>query len=236
MRNIGFPKINVTQERLKNLPQKRYSREKMELMENNVLKFSKLAGAEKGKSIIICGCGTSINDFIPDDKNTLFGVNDIQRKFWTKYLICVNEPFTFKRGRYQWIQTHTAEKLFTHLSTLPVDRGETLVFINLGKRDGVDIDNIGKIDFTANSPYMAVIIAYQLGASKIGMIGVDMTNDHFFDKTGEHLLTKKHEIVNSEYRKLGEALISRGVKIANLSPISQIKSWPYMTLEDFNKY
>lgn len=235
MRNIGFPKINVTQERLRILPQKRYSREKMESIENNVIKFSKLVGCEKGNSIIICGCGTSINDFVPDDKNVLFGVNDIQRKFWTKYLICVNEPFTFKLGRYQWIQSHTAEKLFTHLVTLPVDRGETLVFINLGKRDGVDIDNIGKIDFTANSPYMAVIIAYQLGASKIGMIGVDMTNDHFFHKTGEHLLTKRHEIVNEEYRKLGEALVSRGVKIANLSPISQIKSWPYMTLEQFNK-
>jgi hypothetical protein len=148
--------------------------------------------------------------------------------------MCVNEVHTFKRGRFDYIQEHKAEKLFTQIKHLPISRRETLVFFQLGKRDGVSIDNIGRIDFTANSPYMAAIIAYQMGASKIGMIGVELTMHHFFAETGKHLLTDRHVIVNKEYEKLGAELKKRGVKIANLSKTSQVTSWPYMTHEQYN--
>ena len=204
-------------------------------MDNNDLeKYNKFIGIENGNSLIVCGCGVSLNDFIPDDKSILFGVNDVNRKINTKYLLCVNEPFTFKRGRFEWIANHTSEYLFTHLRSLEINNHETLVYFQLGERDGYAIDNIGRIDYTANSPYMAAIIAYQMGASKIALIGVDLTQHHFFAETGDHLLTNRSEIVNEEYKKLGDALISKGVKIANLSPISKITSWPNMTHEQFN--
>jgi hypothetical protein len=201
----------------------------------DLTEYKSFVGLHKGESFIICGCGTSINDFLPDGKSILFGVNDIGRKFPTKYLICVNEVHTFRRGRFEHVQEHKSERLFTHIKHLPVSRRETLVFFQLGERDGVSIDNIGQIDFTANSPYMAAIIAYQMGASKIAIIGVDLTMHHFFGETGKHMLTDRHSVVNEEYRKLGEELKRKGVKIANLSNISQINSWPYMTLEQFNR-
>ena len=209
------------------------SRKRMEQID--LTEYQKYAGLHKGESFIICGCGVSINEFNPDEKSILFGVNDINRKFPTKYLLCVNEVHTFKRGRFEFIQEHKSERLFTHIKHLPISRPETAVFFQLGERDGFAIDNIGRIDFTANSPYMAAIIAYQMGASKIALIGVDLTMHHFFGETGKHLLTDRSQVVNEEYRRLGEALNNKGVKIANLSSQSKISSWPHMTLGQFNK-
>jgi uncharacterized Rossmann fold enzyme len=85
-----------------------------------------------------------------------------------------------------------------------------------------------------NSPYMAAIIAYQLGAKKIGMIGVDFTQDHFFSNTGTHKLSKHIKNIDQEYLILRNQLEKRGVKVANLSPISLLESWPKMNLEGFD--
>jgi uncharacterized Rossmann fold enzyme len=85
-----------------------------------------------------------------------------------------------------------------------------------------------------NSPYMAAIIAYQLGAKKIGMVGVDFTNDHFFSETGAHKLSKNVRNIDLEYSLLRNHLENKGVKVANLSPISLLESWPKMNLEEFD--
>jgi len=220
----------------KQVPIKSNALFKSKMEHNDLGRYKSLVGSEKDKTFIICGCGTSINNFTPDGKSILFGVNDINRKLQTKYLICVNEPHTFKRGRFEWVQNHTSEYFFTHLRNLSPVKHEATVYFDLGTRDGAGIDNIGEIDYTTNSPYMAVIIAYQLGATKIGLIGIDLTPDHFFDKTGDHLLTSRYDAVNEEYRKLAAALLSKGVKVANLSNISRVTSWPYMSHEDFNNF
>jgi hypothetical protein len=73
-----------------------------------------------------------------------------------------------------------------------------------------------------------------LGAKKIGMVGVDFTNDHFFDKTGNHKLTKHVKNIDNEYLLLRTELEKRGVKVANLSPISQLEAWPKMDLASFD--
>ena len=234
MRTNPFRRQIVSNQR--GIPARQFPRPTRDPMGNLDLQlYTSFVGCEKGNGIIVCGCGTSLNDFVPDDQSVLFGVNDVNRKLKTRYLLCVNEPFTFKRGRFEWINEHQSDYLFTQLKNLEIVRRETLVYFKLGARNGHSIDNIGAIDYTANSPYMALIIAYQMGASKIGIIGVDLTQNHFFAETGDHLLTNRADIVNEEYRILGEEFLSRGVKIANLSPISKISSWPFMTLEEFNK-
>jgi uncharacterized Rossmann fold enzyme len=81
---------------------------------------------------------------------------------------------------------------------------------------------------------MAIIIAYQLGAKKIGMIGVDFTQDHFFANTGSHKLSKHVNNIDNEYLVLKNLLEARGVKVANLSPISLLSSWPKMDLDQFD--
>jgi len=91
-----------------------------------------------------------------------------------------------------------------------------------------------RVDYTMNSPYMAAVIAYQLGAKKIGMVGVDFTQDHFFSNTGTHKLSKHTKNIDQEYLVLRNELERRGVKVANLSPISLLGSWPKMDLEGFD--
>jgi hypothetical protein len=105
----------------------------------------------------------------------------------------------------------------------------------LGQRDSIDLDDLTKVDFTTNSPYMAAIIAYQMGASKIAIVGVDFTNHHFFSDTGAHKLSKNIVSIDSQYMQLRIELEKRGVKVANLSSISALEAWPKMDLETFNK-
>jgi uncharacterized Rossmann fold enzyme len=81
---------------------------------------------------------------------------------------------------------------------------------------------------------MAIIIAYQLGAKKIGLVGVDFTQDHFFAKTGTHKLSKHLRNIDHEYDVLKNNLENKGVKVANLSPISLLGSWPKMDLDQFD--
>ena len=80
---------------------------------------------------------------------------------------------------------------------------------------------------------MACIIAYQMGARKIGLIGVDFTLNHFFGETGSHQIMRAISLVLEQYANLGKALLAKGVRIANLSNESVIESWPKMTLEEF---
>jgi hypothetical protein len=188
----------------------------------------------KGESFIICGCGNSLINFEPDGKSIIIGVNDVSKIIKPDYLVCVNELKTFMPQRLPWVINHTAKKLFTCIPDLKVNRPEDNVRIKIGTWGGTNIDKCGYIDHTANSPYMALVLAYQLGAAKIAMIGVDFTPNHFFGQTGDHKFAGRAKMINEEYGVLGDAFKERGVKIANLSSESKMDSWPYMSLEDFN--
>jgi hypothetical protein len=187
----------------------------------------------KGETFIIAGCGSSINLYSDFSDYYVIGVNDIERILTPDFLIVVNEISTFMRGRWDYVNKSLSPVIFSHPG--PIQKSENLVKINLGERNGVNLDDLTKVDFTTNSPYMAAIIAYQLGAKKIGMIGVDFTNHHFFAETGAHRLTKNIVEIDTQYRNLRIELEKRGVKVANLSNISSLEAWPKMNIETFNK-
>jgi hypothetical protein len=129
---------------------------------------------------------------------------------------------------------NNSDFVYTHLADLAIDNPDgRRIVVNLGKYEGLDLDNYGSIDYTTNSPYMAIIIAYQMGARKIALVGVDFTPNHFFAETGDHIIMREIERVKEQYSKLGMALIEKGIKIANLSQTSLIESWPKMTLDQF---
>jgi len=65
-----------------------------------------------------------------------------------------------------------------------------------------------------------------MGASRIGLIGVDFTDHHFFAPTGRHSLAGSLREIDAEYRKVAEVARSRGVEIANLSPESRLSAFP----------
>jgi hypothetical protein len=194
--------------------------------------FKDFIGKHKDGSFVICGCGASLKNFDNFNNHIAIGVNDAGRQVWCKYLVVVNTENTFKWDRWKHVKNNTAECVFTHLPNLPID-GEKKVVVNLGKYGGRDLENYGFIDYTTNSPYMAIIIAYQMGASKIAIVGVDFTQHHFFGETGTHIVNRQIDQTMTEYSELGKALTEKGIKIANLSTESMIDSWPKMTLEEF---
>jgi hypothetical protein len=195
--------------------------------------FKNYIGKHKGENFIVCGCGNSLNTLGETDNNILIGVNDVGRKIDPDYLVVVNSIPNFKLRRWEHVVSSNADAIFTHLKDLPMEHSERKVLINLGKFEGVDINNFGFIDYTTNSPYMAAIIAYQMGARKIGLIGVDFTPNHFFDKTGVHQINRDIDNVLRQYKNLADAFVQNGVKIANLSQESMVESWPKMSYQEF---
>lgn len=193
--------------------------------------------SQKGKPFIVMGCGESINTFCGLDLSDfmIIGINDIERVATPNYLVVVNHQRTFSRGRFEWVTRSKSPVIFSHIDPGVLDNRKALVNIEIGSRGKINLSDKRKIDYTMNSPYMAIIIAHHLGASKIGIIGVDFTQNHFFEKTGNHVLSRNINVIDQEYSQLGDALIQSGVKIANLSPISSISSWPKMGLDDFRK-
>ena len=62
------------------------------------------------------------------------------------------------------------------------------------------------LHYTQNSPYVAVCLAAYMGARRIGLIGVDFTEHHFFATTGKHPLACRLAQIDREYRALADAL------------------------------
>lgn len=191
--------------------------------------------SQKGKEFIVAGCGESINNFSDFSDFLVVGINDIERIMTPNYLVVVNHQRTFARGRFEWVTRSKSPVILSHIDPGTLDNRNALVKITLGSKGKINLDDRSKVDYTMNSPYMGVIIAYQLGASKIGLVGVDFTPNHFFAKTGSHVLSRNTKVIDEEYEELGKTLIAKGIKIANLSPISVIESWPKMTLEEFKR-
>ena len=191
-------------------------------------------GKYKGESFIVAGCGSSLNYYTDFSNNYVVGVNDIERILTPDFLVVVNDFRTFMRGRWEYVRDSLSPVIFSHMDNPgPITRSSHLVKIQIGERSNPRLDQFAFVDHTMNSPYMAVVVAYQLGAKKIAMVGVDFTQDHFFSNTGTHKLSKHIRNIDQEFLILRNELEKRGVKVANISPISLLESWPKMTLEEF---
>jgi len=180
--------------------------------------------------MIVCGCGESASTLSPLPGILTIGVNDFSRKFHPDYLVVVNDKASFEEDRWYWIEHSRSPYVFTHLKNLQVG-DERRVLISLGRYGGTELD-LPTVPYTSNSPYVATAIAHHLGATKIGLIGVDFTLNHFFAETGEHVLTKRIGIMSQEYKQLRASLASKGVEFYNLSSTSKIDI-PKMSIEDF---
>lgn len=192
-------------------------------------------GKFKDKTFIVAGCGSSLNNFTDFSKYYIIGVNDIERILTPDFLVVVNDYRTFSRGRWDFVKETLSPVIFTHLDNPgPITRSSNIAKLKIGKKGIPNLDQFNSVDHTLNSPYMAVIIAYQLGAKKIGMVGVDFSENHFFNETGTHKLSKHLKSIDQEYGILKSELEKKGVKVANLSPISLLTSWPKMDLETFD--
>jgi hypothetical protein len=189
-------------------------------------------GLHQGAAMLVCGCGSSALALSTEPKLPTIGVNDIGRLFDPTYLVVVNPPRQFRGDRFAHVRNSRAQALFTQLNLGPVN--PPVVRVRLGRYGGTDIDgDTEALHYTQNSPYVAVCLAAFMGARRIGLIGVDFTDHHFFGPTGRHPLASRLATIDREYGALAAALQARGIELVNLSPISRLQSLPRADLDSF---
>jgi hypothetical protein len=180
----------------------------------------------QGATMIVCGCGTSLKLLERPERFVTIGVNDVGRLFTPDYLVVLNDPRQFNGDRYDYVAQTKAKAVFTQLD-LPLER---VVRFRLGQRGGTDRADPSCLNYTNNSTYAAVDLARHLGARRIGLLGVDFTDDHFYKATGKHPLAGQLLQIDREYAGLAAACHADGVELVNLSPTSRLKSLPRASL------
>lgn len=184
-----------------------------------------------GSTIVVCGCGESLNELTEPERFITIGVNDVGRKFQPNYLVVVNPRDQFTGDRFTFVENSKADYLFTQLD-LGLAR-ESVITFNLGINGGTDLSDPSVLHYTQNSPYVALCLAVHMGASRIGLIGVDFTDDHFFAPTGSHPLAAHLPVIDQQYADLGAAIKARGIEVVNLSATSRLTAFPKQSLEEF---
>ena len=195
-------------------------------------RFAEYRDLHRGASILVCGCGTSLGLLERPGRYLTIGVNDVGRRFSPDYLVVVNERRQFDRDRYEHVERTRAKVVFTQLEHLRLPHSRVVRF-RLGRRGGTDRADPESLHYSNNSPYVAVNLARHLGAKRIGLIGVDFGDDHFFGTTGQHPLAGQLPQIDREYAALAEACRAEDVELFNLSPTSRLQSLPRACLGDW---
>jgi hypothetical protein len=186
--------------------------------------------ARRGETVIVCGCGESLNLLTYPERFITIGVNDVGRKFDPTYLVVLNPRQQFAGDRFRYVEQSRAQYLFTQLD-LKVPH-PAIVKFRLGRYGGTAFDDPHVLHFTRNSPYVALCLAVHLGATHVGLIGVDFTDHHFFAATGTHPLSRRLDAIDAEYQRLRHALDGLGVRVTNLSPQSRLTAFDKGTIAD----
>lgn len=181
-------------------------------------------GAHSDVDLVVCGCGPSLLHLPQPQRFVTIGVNDVGRLFDPTYLVVLNPRQQFKHDRFRYVEQSNAQALFTQIELGRVR--PPVVRFRLGQYAGTEPGADDALHYTQNSPYVAVCLAAYMGARRIGLIGVDFTDDHFFAATGRHALAARLKEIDGQYGKLAAALGRRGIELLNLSPISRLNSLP----------
>ena len=195
------------------------------------LAFEDWRNFHDGESILVCGCGSSLSRIVAPERLVTIGVNDVGRLFDPDYLVVLNPRHQFSAGRFEYVENSRARALFTQLD-LKIGHPHQ-VRIRLEGRGSIDLANPHALPYTRNSTYPAVCLAAHMGARRIGMIGVDFTDHHFFAPTGTHPLGCEIAQIDREFRQLHDSCAARGIELYNLSEESRLTGIPKMPPEKF---
>ena len=183
-----------------------------------------------GKKIIVCASGVSIQQLTENVFNKSFSdivlicCSQVNRYVQTDYLVCIDRAVEQINNDYEFIKNTNADFVFTQLNDedLFISKSKKVSFL-LGEKQGVRASET-HIDYSTNTAYVAFLLAYFMGAKKIGMIGND-----FID----HNLTRNEiglKELNQQYQKLRNNI---SVPFVNLSEKSLVKTIPYQSLNEF---
>ena len=195
------------------------------------LELKEFWGYHAGESFMVCGCGSSLSHAIAPERFITIGVNDVGRLFHPDYLVVLNPPAQFNGDRFRYVERSRASAIFTQLDLkLPHPH---IVKLRLGQRGGAHVSDPNSLPYTRNSPYLALCLAVHMGARRIGLIGVDFTDNHFFAATGRHSLAGDVAQIDREYRQLYANCSRQGVEIFNLSAESRLTGLPKQSPQQF---
>lgn len=196
------------------------------------MRFDEFKNYHLNECLVVCGLGESIRSLRLPCQLTTIGVNDIGRLFHPTYLLNVNNRTQYKGDRFSFIENTQAKYLFTHTPGEQRNVKCPIVKFEIAKKSGGVAMVNNRLPHFRNSPYTAVALAAFMGAAKIGLIGVDFTENHFWLQDGKHRLECELEQINSKYGALAAHLRSQGTRLFNLSPTSRITSLPKITFDE----
>ena len=193
--------------------------------------FAAFRNYHLGETMLVCGCGSSLPTIVAPERFATIGVNDVGRLFQPDYLVVINPRAQFSGDRFKYVEFSEAEAIFTQLD-LGISHPNVVRF-RLGCRGGTDLSDANTLPYTRNSPYVAFCLALHMGAKRIGLIGIDFTDHHFFAITGRHSLAGEINQINNEYAALAHTCRELGVEVFNLSPDSRLTAFPKISPEQF---
>jgi hypothetical protein len=186
-----------------------------------------------GATILVCGCGPSLNELSEPERFLTIGINDVGRRFQPDYLFTqVGARESFEGDRFRYVEDSHARAIFA-----APDLGiihPRLIPVMPGRVGGTEFSNPDVLPYGYGSSYGALCLAIHMGASRIGLIGVDITDDHFFGATGKHPMVPHLPRIDQQFKDLSEACQERGIEVFNLSPTSRLTAFPRMSLAEFS--
>lgn len=151
----------------------------------------------------VLGLGESLKEFQLSENLTI-GVNDIAKYHHTDYFVCVDRPRKFTETRLKNIINNRGE-MFTHLEEWLSYRDCNIIELTNGRGLLDDLDS-NLVCHSTSSTYVAVVIAYKLGATEMNIYGADFNTHKAFN--GNML-----ESTLKDFKLLFDTLKNKGIKI-----------------------
>lgn len=163
--------------------------------------------------IDVLGLGESLKEYKPS-KNKTIGVNDIFKYHKTNYLVCVDKPSRFSKDRLKTILESEVDKFYTHLNEWSTLKIRTQIIKLNGARGSLKGIEEDSVCYSNNSTFVAVVIAYKMGAKQINIYGADFNSHPNFK---DRLL----DVALDDFKRLFEYLKEQDVEV-NISKGSRL--------------
>jgi hypothetical protein len=138
--------------------------------------------------------------------------------------------------RYRGLPDFAGLKLSVDKKACQRNWGVQLVGLNKND-DRLELMKFGVVGWAGNSGFHALNLAVQMMASKIILVGYDMTLAHGVHWHGKHVgLNNPTDRSVDRWRRCidaaAEVIQALGTKVVNASPISALQNYPRMTLQE----
>jgi hypothetical protein len=160
-------------------------------------------------TVEVLGLGESLSEYKPNGNITI-GVNDIHSRIKTNYVVCVDnfEPFT--KERLDTILNTKCKGFYSQLECWKSVQNYT----------EIKIHRVAELDselfrYSNNSTFVACVLAYKLGATKIILWGVDMN-------THKHFVNNSFDKAVNDFKQLKKDLNQLGCELVIGSEVSAL--------------